>query len=72
MEVLQTTCLSFMPLSLGTIIISHKFYVGGIGGHKVYSAYIHDFGSHIDLGARVGITIRLYRHLGLGGLSVCA
>ena len=45
-----------MPLSLGTIIISYKFYVGGIVGHKVYSAYIHDFGSHIDLGTRVGIT----------------
>ena len=43
------------------------------GGHKVYSACVHYFGSHTDLlGDRVGITIPLYRHLDLGGLSMCA
>ena len=52
--------------------ISYKFYVDGIGGRKDYGACIHDFGSHIDLGGHVGITIRLYRHLDPCGLCVCA
>ena len=59
LQLLQLTCFSFVPLSPGTIAAINLMYayLGGIGGVKNYSACIHNFGSHFDLGDQVCITI---------------